>query len=307
MVDNDFSYKVNDNDKSLKFMLYKENYFGYKHASPTNFSMELKDLRNEIFFNEEITKDLEFSKNGIDFNYVKNSKKMWNELGFNLQKIQYLKPTYNFDEKTFDGNLTKDFYDSLIIDYPTELPIKFVNDFMNVNIQAIYFEFEKHNSIFFRYINLPKLNKLITSSIYAHEITHIEQENAGGGMNLITNQETLPIFIELLFSKTLDESGALSNIIINHRLTTLAAAIGQLLNNKEMNFEERIIKETYLISIIQAIDLFNKYKDSSEEVKKELINSINKLFIGEIIIDDILDKFDSNFKDIDLDLKTLKR
>lgn len=305
MVENDFSYKVRDNDKSIISVMLKEDFFGYSHVSPTNFSFKLNDLREEILADEDIMDDLEYSKNGIDSKYVINSKKIWKELGINLQKVQYLKSEYVMDEKGLHGKTVGDFIDYLGYDYPTELPIDYTDDFLKVSTHAEYLEFEKHNSVVFRGITLPNIEKKVNSCIYAHEITHIEQENAGGGINKITNLETLPIFIELLFGNTIDKN--IFNKLLNHRLLYLAGALGELLNYKDMDFERRIKIETYIISILQATNLFNKYNEGNDIIKKEFIDNINKIFLGEKIIEQLLDNYDSNHKDIEPKLKVLKR
>jgi hypothetical protein len=307
MVDNDFSYKIKDDDKTLLFIRHKEEFFGYDNVFPNDFSKELINLKDEIMASKEIIENIDYSKSNRDLRYVKNSSKIWNELGINLQKVQYLNPNYNFDEKSFDGYLPIDFYKSLITDYPTKIKINSIDDFKEIGFDALYLEFEKHNSIIFKYISLPKINKIINSSIYAHEITHVEQENAGGGITKITNEETLPIFNELLFGTKLDESDLIINQIINRRLSNIANDVIKLLNEKNISFAERLNIEKYLISTIQGIDLFNKYKDGNEKIKNEFINYINLIFLGEKVVEDMLNKFDSNFKDIEPNLKVLKR
>ena len=307
MVDNDFSYTIKEDDKTLMFVRHKENYFGYENVYPNKFSKELIDLKDEILESKEIIDNKEFSRIGRDLRYVRRSSKIWKELGINLQKVQFLNPTYKYDEKSFNGYLPIDFYKSLITDYPTKIKINSIDDSKETGFNALYLEFEDHNSIIFKYISLPKINKIINSSIYAHEITHVEQENAGGGITKITNEETLPIFIELLFGDKLDESGLVINQMINRRLSNIANDITKLLNEKDIDFAERLNLEKYLISTIQGISLFHKYKEGNDKIKKEIINYINLVFLGEKVIEDMLNKCDSCFNDIEPKLKELKR
>lgn len=307
MINEDFSYDLKNDDVTISFIRNKENFFGYEKSEPTLFPNSFYDLALEIISDDKIVSNYEYSKIGRDSKYVKRSKRIWNELGINLLKIQYISPSLDFDVNKFDGRITKEFYDKLIYDYPTKIPIKYTDNFLDVSVNGVFLEFEKYNSILFKEIYLPKLEKKINSCIYAHEITHVEQDNACGGVNKITNMETLPIFIELLFGNKIEENGIVTEQIIKHRLVFLASAITELIKNKEMNFERRIKLETYLISIIQAIDLFNKYKNSNEKNKKEFINYINKIFNGEKHVEQMLDNFDSNYSNVEPKLKVLKR
>ena len=307
MVNDDFSYDIKNDDNSIYFVRNKENFFGYDKTYPTLFSNNLIGLFYEIVSNKEITENFEYSKKGRDIRFVKASKRLWKELEIELQKVQYIKPSLNFDEDKFDGVMTKEFCDGLAFDYPTKIPIVYVDDYLKVNSNPIFLEGDKYNAILFRSISLPKVEKKINSCIYAHEITHTEQDYAGGGIKKVTNAETLPIFIELLFSNKIDESSIVTDQIKNRRLVFLASTIIELIENKEMNFERRIKLETYLISIIQALDLYNKYCESDERTKKEFIESINKIFTGEMLVEDMLNNYDSNYYNVEPKLKVLKR
>ena len=303
----DFSYKIKEDDDSIPLFRHKEAFFGYEKVKPTTFSKKLNDLREEIINDDEIINDFEYSSQGRNLRYVRASKKIWNELGIELQKVQFLRPDYPFDENKFQGYITKEFVESLVFDYPTKIKILRTDVFRKSGFNALYLEFKDHNSVVFRDIILPKVEMKLNSSIYAHEITHIEQENAGGGVTKYTNIETLPIFIELLFSLKTDESGLTTDKIIRHRLAYLSGAIKEILNNKEMDFETRMKLEKYIISIIQSINLFNRYMDGSEEVKKEFIKGVNEIFVGKKVIEQMLTLYDSNFKEIEPNLKVLRR
>lgn len=305
MVDTDFSYNIRKDDKSRLIVKYKEDFFGFDHVEPTNFSRDLINLKDEIFNEKELLNYLEFDNALVNSWYLKKKAKTWDELGINLQKIQFISPKYDMDDLDFYVKTINEIYPLLEPNLPTKMPIKFVDKFLDTNMIAFYLEFLKHNSIIFRRINLPKIDRKVCSCIYAHEITHIEMENAGGGITKITNGETLPIFIELLFASTIDKET--KEKIFNHRLIYLAGTIGKLLKEKNLDFEKRIKLETYLISIIQGIELFNKYNEGNDKVKLEIIKSINDIFLGEILVEDILNKYDSNFLDVEPKLKVLKR
>jgi hypothetical protein len=302
----EFYYEVKNDDSSIDIIRHKEDFYGYDPSFPTMFKENMIDLAREIYDDKEIISNFEFSPKGRDLKYVKSSKKIWNELNIDLQKVQYFKDR-DYDTSTFDNVITKEFCDKLGYDYPTKLPIIYVDDLLKSTARAMYLEFETHNSILFKDILLPKVNKEINSCIYAHELTHIEQDNVGGGVNKMTNMETLPILIELLFSDKITNDSKVTNTIIRHRMAYLAGAIAELVNDKGMNFERRIKLETYVISIIQGLELYNRYHESKEEIKQDIIDSINKVFTGDKLVEDMLDDYNSNYDKVDLKVKTLKR
>lgn len=304
MVDNDFSYKVKSGDVSRLKILSKEEYFGYDHVEPTVFKREIVNLKDEIYNEKELMNYLDFDNGFVNSWYVKKNNYKWKELGINLQKVQFIKPGFNLGKDGFLGKTIKEFYHGLDFDYPTKLPIYFVDDFQKTSFKADYLEFSNHNSIIYNSILLPKVDRKICNSIYAHEITHIEQENVGG-VKKITNIETLPVLIELLFA---DKTDIITRKkILNHRLIYLAGTIVKLLKEKDINYALRIKLETYLISIIQGIELFNKYNDGNELIKKEMIDYINEIFLGDNTIENMLDKYESNYNEVNLKLKSLKR
>ena len=190
---------------------------------------------------------------------------------------------------------------------PTEIPIVYTSDLLKSSARAMYLEFKNHNSIIFKDVVLPKVNKEIGSCVYAHELTHVEQDNVGGAIDRITNMETLPILMELLFGDKVADDGSIRDMLIRHRLAYFSGAVREIINDKEMNFERRIKIETYIISIIQGLELYNKYHDYNDERKQDIIDSINKVFNGDILVEDMLDNNNSNYLDVKPKLKTLQR
>jgi hypothetical protein len=301
-----FQYKIDENDETINQIRYKEKFFSYDEVLPTNFPNSIKDLADEITNDKDLMIDYDFSTNNHDLNYVKSSSKKWNELGINLQEIQCFKPDFNFKKYENNFYVDKEFCEGLICTLPTALPINLVNKLQEVTARACYLDFPKYNAVLFKDILLPIVDKRINSCIYAHEITHVEMENAGGGINKLTNSETLPIFIELLFSNKI-EDGAVTNNIIKHRLAYLSGAINRLIQEEKMDFQKRIKLETYVISIIQAINLYNKYMEGNDNIKKEFIHKINNIFMGKRNTEDLLSKYDSNYMEVEHNVKTLKK
>ena len=305
MEKNEFSYEIKGDDNSIKEIRRKEKFFGMKKSNPTVFPMSIKNLAIEIYCDEDIMKDFEFANINRDSKYVKASKRIWKDLNIELQDVQlFRKP---LDKSVFDGKLSREFCSNIMIASPTEIPIKYEDDNLLARSMGMYLELLKYNSVIFQHIVLPKVNKEVNSCIYAHEITHTELDNAGGGISKMTNRETLPIFVELLFGNKIADNGYVTDQLLRHRIAYLGGAIAALINEPGMNFERRISIETYVISIIQAIDLYNKYKDGNDSIKKEFHDGISDIFKGKINVEDMLDHYDSDYKKVDHNVKTLRK
>lgn len=301
----EFYYEIKGDDKSINIIRRKEKFFGYETSNPTIFSKSIKNLALEIYADSDIMSDFEFAHLNRDSKFVKASKRIWKDIGIELQDVQYFKE--DIDESLFDGKITSEFCSKLALDSPTKIPIRYIDDFLLARSMGMYLEFQKHNAVLFKEILLPKVEKEVNSCIYAHEITHAEMDNAGGGINKITNMETLPILIELLFSNKIVDNNSVKDKLLRHRLAYLAGAIAEIITDKNMDFERRIKLETYIISIIQGVELYNKFEESNDEGKQDIIDHVNKIFNGKSLVEDVLDQYDCHYSLVKPKLKELKR
>lgn len=302
---NEFYYEVKGDDNSVSVIRGREKFYRFNKCNPTSFSKSIKNLAIEIYKDEEIMNNFEFSKLNRDSKFVKASKRIWKDLGIELRDVQYFKRPLS--EEEFNKMTVGEFYSNIAYGSPTKIPIEYTDDALLARSMGMLLDLKKYNTIIFHKIHLPKVNKYANSCIYAHEITHTVLDTAGGGVNKITNRETIPILIELLFGNKLDEKGSVTDELLRHRIAYLAGAIAELINRKDINFEKRIKLETYVKSIIQGIALYNKYMDGNNAVKKEMIEGINDIIKGEIITEDLLDYYDSKYTKVDHDVKTLRK
>ena len=302
---NEFKYKVDRNDETIKVIKNSERFFGYAKTKPTNFSRDIKQLAIDIFRDHDLFDDYEFSKEDFDKEYVGESKAFWNNEGIVLPKIHLYKEGYDTD-KIFDGNhLAKDFLDNIKLGYPTDLPREYTDGSQQVTARGSYIDFFGKNTIVFKDVVLPEVEKRACSVIYAHELTHVGLDEARGGSEWYTNRETLPILIELLFANSLNDPEIMDKII-KRRLAYLASVIADVHDHPEMPFEKRIKLESYIKSIIQGVTLFTVSKDD-ENSKKEIITDINKVFSEELLTEHLLAKYDADYETADKNVKTLKR
>ena len=301
----EFKYIVDNNDPTINYIRDKERFFGFEKCNPTSFSREIKELAIEIFSDKELYNDFEFSKENFDINYVNSSKSIWKELGIGLPPIHMYKSSFDPETAMEDGHVTLSFLKSIILGYPTDLPITITDGSLNVSARATYLDYFDKNGIVFQDVVLPKVEKKSCSVIYAHELTHVAMDEARGGCEFFTNRETLPILIELLFADSMKDQ-ALMDKIIKRRLSYLASVIADIHDNKDMPFSKRIVLESYVMSIIQSLTIFNIVKDDDNSIK-DIIEDINKVFKEEILTEHMLEKYDADYRNTDLKVKTLKR
>ena len=301
---NEFEYTIREDDRTVDIIRDKEMFFDLEKTIPNSFSNDIKQLAINIFRDEPLFEDYEFSREGFDYNYLMDSKKRWKELGLELPKIRYYNKGFNPEENIVNNHLTLKFLRNLKVGDPTDIPIVFTDGSEEVTARASYFYLDDRISVIFKDVVLPKVEKKACSVIYAHELTHVALDEALGGVDKYTNRETLPILIEFIFGDSIDKETI--DRLIKRRLAYLASVIADIHDNKDMPFVKRIKLESYLTSIIQGISLFNIYKESDSS-KNEMITDINRVFKEEILTEDIIDKYDADYNKVDLNVKTLKK
>ena len=300
MSKREYEYTLNETDHSISKIREKEEFYGLELSEPMIFPKKMGDLSKEIFSDKKIMDNFEYPTDTQNESVIRESSRLWDELGFDIHEVSY----YGIPFK-FKGKADEEFIKAVTNGSPFDIPFKFVDDFNKTTVSADRIRFTKGNAIVFKHVKLPKLRDDINSTIYAHEIAHVELDTAGSGVESIKNYETMPIFMEQLFADKLDSKGTLLEQSRNHRLAYMAAAINMLKNNEEMDFEKRITLEMDIISTIQGIDLFNKYKASSKKERKEMIDNINRLFSGDYLVEEMLGKYNSHFDKVEPNLKTL--
>lgn len=300
----DLAYTIKENDRSIEQIRDKEKFYDFNPVYPRNLSQKYIDFSDEVLLNQPIIGNFAYKPATPNIGKIKSSGKLWKELGIDLQDVEYIKE--GNDNLKFKGKFDEKFCKALDISSPLDIPIKFIDDYLETHVDALHITMkDTGNIIIFKKVFLPKLEDKINSVIYAHELTHAELNDAGGGIKEYIHKETIPIFVEQLFADKINPETF--ELCRNNRLATVAAGIEEMKNNKKMNFKTRIELETYLISTFQAMNLSNVYFGSNDKVKREMINYLNRLFKGEAITEDMLEQFDSQFDGIEPSLKNLQK
>jgi len=297
------SYTIRKNDSSIKEIREKEEFYGMEQTNPRSFSDKYIDFSNEVLLNQNIIDNFVYERGTPNKDKIRSSGKIWSELGIKLQDVQFVKEENK--DLEFEGRIDKRFCDALEISSPLNIPITFIDNYLDTYVLTLHISMKDCNSVVFRKVFLPKLEDKINSVIYSHELTHTELNDAGSGIKKYINKETIPIFIEQLFADKIDQRTL--ELCRNNRFATVAAGIEEMRTNKKLSFKSRIDLETYLISTIQATNLANIYFESNKKIKKEMIKYINKLFTGELKTEDMLEHFDSSFDEIEPSLKKLQK
>ena len=132
---------------------------------------------------------------------------------------------------------------------------------------------------------------------YLHEITHT-QTTEGRNMNYI-NKEVLSLFIEFLYGNYNDKSQIL------FKLYMFPNSIDLYMNTKS-EFD-RLNASSYIVSTMEAINLYDTYMKSNKKIKKEILQDIQRIFDYNITLEEILSKYNIDYDSFKPDIKRLIR
>lgn len=221
---------------------------------------------------------------------------------FNLHKIPFL------DIENYNESLTKE-YDSateVISDYekhlkkinPYGLPIVLVEEEhryaeiaeTGLNCQDI--EVISKIRIAFWQLLLSNTITNYTPSIITHEITHTQIDSHKGATKSLYNHEIIPIFVQ--FVENFEKSEDLNEIDEVFRLIDISDLIDSLRKyyKRRVSYtkDELFDLTKYLESTLKAFMLFEIYANSSINKQKDIFADIQKIFNGEMIVEELLEK-----------------
>ncbi len=226
---------------------------------------------------------------------------------------------YNSCSKALLSDLLQDLSKKSILNSPLSLPVTFIPGHSMIGntkkskllIADDYFL--QNAPITFSNILLGNNTTSISVGTYCHEITHTQVESQKGSTKEYTNKEVLPILIEKIIAFELDKSEKTLDISQKARFKHIANIINELKQQPNQiitpdnlnDFEQGI----YLPGTLQALRLFDIYKDGSENIRNEMIANIQKVFDGHITVEDLLSFYNvtyENSQDISLVKKHLK-
>ena len=135
----------------------------------------------------------------------------------------------------------------------------------------------------------------LTNCTYVHEMYHALAYSHKGSIENLLHDEVLSIFMEKVASLDLDDQGLFEEAkelsrLQNNKLLVLLREQNIFLNENE---EDIITYEDYIESTTLATALFHTYKYGNNDIRKEIIDSINGIFKEEHTLEDVLQKYEA--------------
>lgn len=189
---------------------------------------------------------------------------------------------------------------------PYDIKVRFVNssNFLEgellSSVYDTYSDGEIKTVTSFDRINLGGLCTVVTPCVYSHELTHSQLQSNRGIVKKYENVECLSYFMELVVALELSEDEEILRIMDKFIKAELIKLIEELDKYKEFN-DDLYDSSKYLISTIKAIKLFNLYYKGSSLMRIDILNRIQKIFDGDMYLEDLLDYYGVNEK-VDKDL-----
>lgn len=304
-----FTYTFIEGDPTVNDIQHKEEFYGLDKTKPLVYDYSYQKLYDEIINDKIIMRNSWFPFHRINKFNVIDSINLREQLGLKLREVNFLDESFT----TINNTITFDEKFQKAINYGKvrNIPVEF-SDGKDMNGGCQIFECEpteegEEKGIIIEKIEVPILNDTLSSCAYGHEIAHTQLLNINQATNNLLNTETIPIFIEQLFASIIDPT---NRSLLRYRYFRLCDIVNKLSvfdKQKNLAYVSKIIYDMYIQSTLQAIKLFSTYSFSDENVKKEIIFYINKIFSGDILIEDMLNHFEANLDEVPKELKILKR
>lgn len=125
--------------------------------------------------------------------------------------------------------------------------------------------------------------------VYGHELTHSQLESVKNACHNYQNCEIISIFNEKLSALELDPTKSLLKEIEKRRFKAISRNIEILMHPEEHSPIEIFKSSFYINSTLKATHLFDKYLNGDSDTKERIINGIQRIFDGEISVEDLLD------------------
>lgn len=162
--------------------------------------------------------------------------------------------------------------------------------------------------IVYERICLGKITTSCTGGIISHEITHSQIDSHKKITRSFYNHEVIPLFLQLVHNLEKGEDGVHLEADKLFRTIEISDLIDELniyYRSSNAKATDDLLNATkYLESILKAFMLFEIYLNSKNRVKKDIFDSVQKIFDGKISVEELLDKYDIT---LDKSLKNLQK
>lgn len=151
----------------------------------------------------------------------------------------------------------------------------------------------------FRNIELPKLITEVSTLSYVHEITHTQDNHIYGSIKNYYNTELLSIFNELLCAGGMDDGGRLAylnNVVRLHNLKYGIEFLQDGLGKENEWYDNLAEGSCYVESTVKAYNMYMDYVEGDRLTKQYIIMMIQKVFDGEITLEQCLEALDITYQ-----------
>ena len=269
--------------------------YGHEPYKPIDLSNLLRELGTLLLLLPENKTISRFITTESEM--VEDTKAFFSKHNFTLHNVNYVSQkefaTVGINATSIEQVIER--INALIVPKdPFEIPRVFIPGHTMVGFTTVPLalipsdEYLQRTPIVFSDIQLGNNITTISSATYAHEVTHTQLESIKGAVRNYQNREVLSIFIEKIAAFNQNPNAyKISNIM---RLRHLLECVYVLAVGRAEKFSEtEIIEyETYAVSILKAYKLFDLYISSSSEKKKEMLANIQRIFDGNLVLEDFL-------------------
>jgi hypothetical protein len=259
------------------------------------------------------------SLEGIVIPYTTHKQIIYNSASFlnsliKIHKIHYLsdeqyKELYLQNSNATIGDFITLFNMSHSEINPFRLPVRFeeediINGLLSTRIICVEDEELSYKifaalNICFNNISLSEKLTDLNSACYVHEIIHTQTSYMKGMIEELSNSELLSIFFELLYAY--DSNPNTYHILLTNRICHLLNAF--INSQNKTNIFEYTMSIKYMISILKALNLLDKYLNNNNMIKKEILKNIQRVIDAEITLEECLNKleiFEENSTDCNI-------
>lgn len=247
--------------------------FKLKNSSKKTELQKAKKFLNSRFVMHNVhylsDKDL-LKLDGIDIKDITDLINLYNRLGKNISCFKI--PISYVDNSPFYGTVSQ-----------------------HLNICG-YKEFLQNMKLYIKRIKLSKQITNVTGMCYVHELIHTQLCRERGMIRDFKNVEVLSIFMELVYclEGSFDEKDLI--YLIKRRIDYFILEFYKLFqyyfeNDGKIRKIDALLSSKYVESIAIALQMFIIYIDISLLEKKVILESIQKVFDGDICLEDMLNNY----------------
>ena len=150
--------------------------------------------------------------------------------------------------------------------------------------------------ISFDKINMSSVCTIVTPCVYAHELTHTQLQSNRGIVKYYENLECLSYFVQLVVGLELSEDEDTLRMMEKFIKVELIRLITGIEQNMAKNDDDLYDTGKYLNSTIKALKLFILYYNGSPLMRLDMLSRVQKIFDGDMYLEELLDYYGINAK-----------